>query len=108
MSQVGKSNTFTKIALLAFLHYANAHFPVTALIDSSSAVNLIDHNLQLPTIPCTPPLRVTAINDQPIGEGFLTHQTTAMGLQIGIFHHKELSFNIISSYQTGFSMTTTA
>lgn len=96
MSQVGISKTMSKIMLPAFLLYSNVHFPVTALIDSGSAVNLIDrkfvHELKLPAIPCTPPLRVTAINDQLIGEGLLTHQIPVLDLQIGLFHHEKLSF----------------
>lgn len=76
-------------------------FPVPVLIDPGSAVNLINSNLvqelNLLTIPCTPPLQVTTINDQPIGKGILTHTTAVMELQIGLFHYKKLAFFIIPS-----------
>ncbi|KAK3567203.1 hypothetical protein QTP86_013003 [Hemibagrus guttatus] len=47
----------------------------TALIDSGAAVNLIDgalvERLGILTFPCVPALRITAIDSQPIGEGYL-------------------------------------
>ncbi|KAK3516189.1 hypothetical protein QTP70_005696 [Hemibagrus guttatus] len=47
-----------------------------ALIDSGAAVNLIDgalvKELGIPTTPCVPSLRITAIDSQPIGGGYLT------------------------------------
>lgn len=53
--------------------------------------------LHLPTIRCTLPLRVTAVNNQPIRKGYLTHQTPPLKLQIGLFHLERLTFFIISS-----------
>lgn len=53
--------------------------------------------LQLPTIPCTTLLQVTAVNNQPIGRGYLTHQTKLLTLQTGLFHHVEIAFYVISS-----------
>ncbi|KAK3549628.1 hypothetical protein QTP86_005369 [Hemibagrus guttatus] len=54
---------------------AQGHRP-RALIDSGAAVNLIDRalveELGIPTFPCVPSLRITAIDSQPIGEGYLT------------------------------------
>ncbi|KAK3515008.1 hypothetical protein QTP70_003243 [Hemibagrus guttatus] len=56
----------------------------SALIDSGAAVNLIDSKLVrtlcLPTIPCTPPRRITSINSQPIGGGYLTQQTEVLSI----------------------------
>ncbi|KAK3572273.1 hypothetical protein QTP86_030271 [Hemibagrus guttatus] len=56
-----------------------------ALIDSGAAVNLIDgalvEELGIPTIPCVPSLRITAIDSQPIGGGSLTHQTELLEFQ---------------------------
>ncbi|KAK3566813.1 hypothetical protein QTP86_004493 [Hemibagrus guttatus] len=53
---------------------------------SGAAVNIIDQglveDLHIPTIPCTPPLRVTAIDNQQIGEGFLYLHTLPLTLQI--------------------------
>ncbi|KAK3554613.1 hypothetical protein QTP70_028087 [Hemibagrus guttatus] len=50
-----------------------------ALIDSGAAINLIDRalvkELRITTIPCMPSLRIMAIDSQPIGGGYLTHQT---------------------------------
>lgn len=61
---------------------------VAALIDSGSALSLInktlDDRLQIPTIPCFPTITVTAINNHPIGSG-ITHQTVPVMLQVGLF-----------------------
>ncbi|KAK3516723.1 hypothetical protein QTP70_022519, partial [Hemibagrus guttatus] len=55
------------------------------LIDSGAAINLIDgalvEELGIPTFPCIPALRITAINSQPIGEGYLKHQTELLEFQ---------------------------
>ncbi|KAK3570711.1 hypothetical protein QTP86_025255 [Hemibagrus guttatus] len=70
-------------------------------IDSGDAVNLIDSKLVrtlcLPTIPCTPPLRITSIDSQPIGGGYLTHQTELLNLQLGLFRQERLAFYITTS-----------
>ncbi|KAK3516357.1 hypothetical protein QTP70_009413 [Hemibagrus guttatus] len=72
-----------------------------ALIDSGSAVNIIDsgliEKLRLHTIPCVPLLRVTAITNQPIREGFLYHHTPPLDLQIGLFHQEKMTFYVIAS-----------
>lgn len=92
-SQVEMVKLLSKVSRPACLLHADSRFSITALIDSGTVVNLIDrnlvHELNLPTIPCTPPLRVTTINDQPIDEGLLTHQTSLMELQTV----KELHFS---------------
>ncbi|KAK3507663.1 hypothetical protein QTP70_032599, partial [Hemibagrus guttatus] len=71
------------------------------LIDSGVAVNLIDQalveELHISTFPCTPPLRITAINSQPIVGGYLTHQTALLELRVGLFHWEMLAFHVISS-----------
>ncbi|KAK3518026.1 hypothetical protein QTP70_033021 [Hemibagrus guttatus] len=60
-------------------------FIYPALIDSGTAVNLIDRalveELGIPTSPCVPSLRITAIDSQPIGEGYLKCQTELLGFQ---------------------------
>ncbi|KAK3547950.1 hypothetical protein QTP70_001319 [Hemibagrus guttatus] len=70
-------------------------------IDSGDAVNLIDSKLVrtlcLPTIPCTAPLRITSIDSQPIGGGYLTHQTELLNLQLGLFRQERLAFYITTS-----------
>ncbi|KAK3554752.1 hypothetical protein QTP70_033447, partial [Hemibagrus guttatus] len=53
--------------------------------------------LGISTSPCVPSLRITAIDSQPIGEGYLRHQTEPLGLQVGLFHHERLTFYITSS-----------
>ncbi|KAK3555747.1 hypothetical protein QTP86_028976, partial [Hemibagrus guttatus] len=72
-----------------------------ALIDSGAAVNLIDgalvEELGIPTIPCVPSLRITAIDSQPIGGGYLTRQTELMEFQVGLFHRERLAFYVTSS-----------
>ncbi|KAK3561610.1 hypothetical protein QTP86_010683 [Hemibagrus guttatus] len=72
-----------------------------ALIDSGTAVNLIDgalvEELGIPTFPCVPSLRITAIDSQPIGEGYLKRQTKLLEFQVGLFHHEQLAFYVTSS-----------
>lgn len=38
------------------------------------------------------PLKVTAVDHQPIGKGFITHQTVPLTLQVGLFHTEKLVF----------------
>ncbi|KAK3563159.1 hypothetical protein QTP86_016402 [Hemibagrus guttatus] len=72
-----------------------------ALIDSGAAINLIDgalvEELGIPTFPCVPSLRITAIDSQPIGEGYLRRQTELLDFQVGLFHHEHLAFYVTSS-----------
>ncbi|KAK3560250.1 hypothetical protein QTP86_004006 [Hemibagrus guttatus] len=72
-----------------------------ALIDSGAAVNLIDRalveELRISTVPCMPSLRITAIDSQPIGGGYLTHQTELLDLKVGLFHRERLAFYVTSS-----------
>ncbi|KAK3573221.1 hypothetical protein QTP86_015130 [Hemibagrus guttatus] len=72
-----------------------------ALINSGAAINLIDRalveELRIPTIPCMPSLRITAIDSQPIGGGYLTHQTELLEFQVGLFHQERLVFYVTSS-----------
>ncbi|KAK3569467.1 hypothetical protein QTP86_031438 [Hemibagrus guttatus] len=72
-----------------------------ALIDSGAAVNLIDgalvEELGIPTFPCIPSLRITAIESQPIGEGYLKRQTELLDFRVRLFHHEQLAFYVTSS-----------
>ncbi|KAK3560480.1 hypothetical protein QTP86_009608 [Hemibagrus guttatus] len=76
-------------------------FVSSALIDSGAAINLIDRalveELRIPTIPCMPSLRITAIDSQPIGGGYLTHQTELLDFKVALFHHEHLAFYVTSS-----------
>ncbi|KAK3516571.1 hypothetical protein QTP70_021980 [Hemibagrus guttatus] len=71
------------------------------LIDSGAAVNLIDgalvEDLGIPTIPCVPSLRITAIDSQSISGGYLTRQTELLEFQVGLFHREHLAFYVTSS-----------
>ncbi|KAK3513083.1 hypothetical protein QTP70_000980 [Hemibagrus guttatus] len=75
--------------------------PSSAQVDSRATVNLIDRalveELRIPTIPCMPSLRITAIDSQPIGGGYLTHQTELLEFQVGLFHWEHLAFYVTSS-----------
>ncbi|KAK3507042.1 hypothetical protein QTP70_001588 [Hemibagrus guttatus] len=76
-------------------------YPGRVLIDSGAAVNLIDgalvEKLGIFTSPCVPSLRITAIDSQPIGEGYLRRQTEPLGFQAGLFHHERLTFYMTTS-----------
>lgn len=89
-SQVEVVRLASKVSLPLYFLYNDPQFLVTALIDSVSALNLNDcnlvHQLGLATTPCIPPLTVTAIDDQPIVKGLLTHRTSLIEVQIGLFH----------------------
>ncbi|KAK3553761.1 hypothetical protein QTP70_009181 [Hemibagrus guttatus] len=83
---VGGSSSFLNFTVPVSLHISDHCFPVSALIDSGAAVNLIDRalveELGIPTFPCVPALRITAIDSQPIGEGYLKHQTELLEFQM--------------------------
>ncbi|KAK3530126.1 hypothetical protein QTP86_014792, partial [Hemibagrus guttatus] len=51
----------------------------------------------IPIFPCVPALRITAIDSQPIGEGYLRHQTELLDFQVGLFHYEQLAFYVTSS-----------
>ncbi|KAK3548960.1 hypothetical protein QTP70_021657 [Hemibagrus guttatus] len=72
-----------------------------ALLDSRAAVNLIDgalvERLGITTFPYVPSLRITVIDSQPIGEGYLKRQTELLEFRVGLFHQERLPFYITSS-----------
>ncbi|KAK3541648.1 hypothetical protein QTP86_033849 [Hemibagrus guttatus] len=100
-SQVGDRSLLTSLTIPVSLLFADRCVHVPALIDSGAAVNLVDgawvEELGISTSPCVPSLRITAIDSQPIGEGYLRRQTEPLGLQVGLFHHERLTFYITSS-----------
>ncbi|KAK3545156.1 hypothetical protein QTP70_001671, partial [Hemibagrus guttatus] len=100
-SQVGDRSLLTSLTIPVSLLFADCCVHVPALIDSGAAVNLVDgalvEELGISTSPCVPSLRITAIDSQPIGEGYLRRQTEPLGLQVGLFHHERLTFYITSS-----------
>ncbi|KAK3571328.1 hypothetical protein QTP86_007563 [Hemibagrus guttatus] len=100
-AQVGGDSRFFSLLVPVSLCVSNRGVSVSALIDSGAAVNLIDgalvEKLGIPTFPCLPPLRITAIDSHPIGEGYLKHQTELLNFRVGLFHHEHLAFYITSS-----------
>ncbi|KAK3518632.1 hypothetical protein QTP70_006074 [Hemibagrus guttatus] len=100
-AQVGGSSLFFSLTVPVSLCFSDRCVPVPALIDSGAAVNLIDgalvEELGIPTFPCVPSLRITAIDSQPIGEGYLKRQTELLEFQVGLFHHEQLAFYVTSS-----------
>ncbi|KAK3535047.1 hypothetical protein QTP70_002233 [Hemibagrus guttatus] len=98
---VGGSFSLLNFTVPVSLHMSDRCFPVSALIDSGAAVNLIDRGLVeelgILIFPCVPALRITAIDSQPIGEGYLKHQTELLEFQVGLFHYEQLAFYVTSS-----------
>ncbi|KAK3553828.1 hypothetical protein QTP70_012204 [Hemibagrus guttatus] len=69
-----------------------------ALIDSGVAVNLINgalvEKLRIPTFPCMPSLRITAIDSQPIGEGYLKPNPVILGFPWLRRHDPQISWHL--------------
>lgn len=78
------------VQLPTHLYYVITSYCVPTLVDSGSSINLIPRQLvdqlQIPTVIWTVPLWITAVDNQPIGSGVITHQTIPFTLQIGLFH----------------------
>ncbi|KAK3549734.1 hypothetical protein QTP86_007741 [Hemibagrus guttatus] len=53
--------------------------------------------MHISPFPCTPPLRITAIDSQSIDGGYLTRQTVLLELRVGLFHCEMLAFYVTSS-----------
>ncbi|KAK3533208.1 hypothetical protein QTP70_013610 [Hemibagrus guttatus] len=100
-SQVGDRSLLMSLTIPVSLLFSDRCVHVPALIDSGAAVNLIDgalvEELGIFTSPCVPSLRITAIDSQPIGEGYLRRQTEPLGFQAGLFHHERLTFYVTTS-----------
>ncbi|KAK3568081.1 hypothetical protein QTP86_030309 [Hemibagrus guttatus] len=101
LAQVGGGSLFFSLLVPVSLCVSDRCVSVSALIDSGAAVNLIDgalmEKLRIPTFPCVPSLRITAIDSQPIGEGYLKRQTELLQFRVGLFHQEHLAFYITSS-----------
>ncbi|KAK3508934.1 hypothetical protein QTP70_013755 [Hemibagrus guttatus] len=100
-AQVGGSSLFFSLLVPVSLSLSDCCVSVPALIDSGAAVNLIDgalvEKLGIPTFPCVPSLKITAIDSQPIGEGYLKCQTELLEFRVGLFHQERLAFYVTSS-----------
>ncbi|KAK3553321.1 hypothetical protein QTP86_034411 [Hemibagrus guttatus] len=100
-AQVGGGSRFFSLLVPVSMCVSNRCVSVSALIDSGAAVNLIDgallERLRIPTFPCLPPLRITAIDSRPIGEGYLKRQTELLKFRVGLFHHERLAFYVTFS-----------
>ncbi|KAK3509259.1 hypothetical protein QTP70_027039 [Hemibagrus guttatus] len=99
--QVGGGSLFFSLLVPVSLQVSDHSVSTSALIDSGAAVNLIDgalvEKLGIPTFPCVPPLKITAIDSQPIGEGYLKSQTELLEFRVGLFHRERLAFYVTSS-----------
>ncbi|KAK3523015.1 hypothetical protein QTP86_011090 [Hemibagrus guttatus] len=99
--QVGSGSLFFSLLVPVSLQVSDHSVSTSALIDSGAAVNLIDgalvEKLGIPTFPCVPPLKITAIDSQPIGEGYLKSQTELLEFRVGLFHRERLVFYVTSS-----------
>ncbi len=73
---------------------------LTVLIDSGAALNLIHKDIiskfNLPTQPCVPSIKISAVNNTLIGDG-INHQTQPLQLHIGLFHQEAISLYVIDS-----------
>ncbi|KAK3545763.1 hypothetical protein QTP70_011832 [Hemibagrus guttatus] len=98
--QVSATRTNSCFVLLVMLHSDCLSRVFPALVDSGAAVNLIDQRLveklRLPIRLCRTPLKVTAMDNQPIREGLNTQITTPLTLQVGMLHIKETPFCAIT------------
>ncbi|KAI2647094.1 Transposon Tf2-6 polyprotein [Labeo rohita] len=52
--------------------------------------------IYLPTQPCTPPIKIKAIDDALIGEG-IKQQTKTLTLIVGLFHQESITLYIVNS-----------
>ncbi|KAK3556882.1 hypothetical protein QTP70_022384 [Hemibagrus guttatus] len=99
-AQVGGSSLFFSLLVPVSLSVSDCCISVPALIDSGAAVNHIDgalvEKLGIPTFPCVPSLRITAIDSQPVGEGYLKRQTELLEFRVGLFHQERLAFYVTS------------
>lgn len=70
------------------------------MIDSGAALNLINKDIvtkyNIPIQPCTPPIKIKAIDDTLIGEG-ITHQTKTLTLNVGLLHQESITLYIVDS-----------
>ncbi|KAL0173013.1 hypothetical protein M9458_033324, partial [Cirrhinus mrigala] len=73
---------------------------VSALVDSGSAVNVINQELtdklKIPTSPCVPAINITTIDNGPIGSG-ITATARPVTLHIGLFHKETITFYVVPS-----------
>ncbi|KAL0180320.1 hypothetical protein M9458_025762, partial [Cirrhinus mrigala] len=72
------------------------------MIDSGAALNLVRKSIvktyNLPTQPCTPPIKIKAIDDTLIAEG-ITQQTKTLTLIVVLFHQESIALNVVNSPQ---------
>ncbi|KAL0181816.1 hypothetical protein M9458_024222, partial [Cirrhinus mrigala] len=82
------------------LFFDAAYQCVSALVDSGSAVNVINqellNKLKTPTSPCVPAITITTIYNGSIGSG-ITAITQPITLHIGLFHKETINFFVVPS-----------
>ncbi|KAL0180441.1 hypothetical protein M9458_025883, partial [Cirrhinus mrigala] len=80
------------------LFFDTARQCVSALVDSGSAVNVINqeliNKLKIPTSPCVPAINITTIDNGSIGSG-ITAITQPVTLHIGLFHNETINFYVV-------------
>ncbi|KAL0168697.1 hypothetical protein M9458_036919, partial [Cirrhinus mrigala] len=73
---------------------------LTAMLDSGAALNIIHQDIveksQIPVQPCTPPIRIKAIDNALIGEG-ISHCTRTLTLQVGLMHQESITLYFVNS-----------
>ncbi|KAI2645073.1 Transposon Tf2-8 polyprotein [Labeo rohita] len=89
-----------KLTLLsATLHTSNRSLPVSALIDSGSSGNFIStkclKELHLARHRHHQIYSVTTIQGKPLGRGVVRYSSPFITLQIGLFHHEDLRFQVL-------------
>ncbi|RXN12720.1 retrotransposon-derived PEG10 isoform 1 [Labeo rohita] len=73
---------------------------LTVMVDSGAALNIIHQDIvekyQIPVQPCTPPIRIKAIDNALIGEG-ISHSTRTLTLQVGLMHQESITLYVVNS-----------
>ncbi|KAL0150494.1 hypothetical protein M9458_054311 [Cirrhinus mrigala] len=73
---------------------------VSALVDSGSAINVINQELadklKIPTSPCVPTINITTIDNGTIGSG-ITATTQPVTLRVGLFQKETIPFYVLPS-----------
>ena len=81
-SPIGDYNSMPLVSLKQMkvfgeIRWKDTLLSISALVDSGSAGNFIDvhtaKRLGVPLLPCKPPLRISSVDNQPIGTGRISY-----------------------------------
>uniref|UniRef100_A0A8C9T481 Retrotransposon gag domain-containing protein n=1 Tax=Scleropages formosus TaxID=113540 RepID=A0A8C9T481_SCLFO len=90
-----------RLAVPVMLSWGDGQVQTQALVDSGAAGCFMDigfaQSHSIPSKPIGGRLRVTALDGQPLGKGFVDHQTAPVTVRVGVCHQEMLSFYLISS-----------